>query len=73
MPTPGSIEKLSRLAAQGQPIEYKIYSETEHGLVQYKTLGPRNRQAASYHPEYFDDMIGWLKETAKKTTPASSN
>ena len=73
MPTPGSVAQLSRLAAQGQPIKYKVYPETEHGLVQFKTLSSRGRQAVSYHPEYFDDMIGWLKEEAKKRAAASSN
>lgn len=72
MPTPGSVDQLSRLAAQGQPIKYKVYPETEHGLVQFKTLSSRDRQAVSYHPEYFDDMIGWLKEMAKKSAAASS-
>ncbi len=73
MPTPGSIDQLSRLAAQGQPIEYKVYPETEHGLVQFKSLGSRDRQAVSYHPDYFDDMIGWLKETSRNVAAASSN
>lgn len=53
------------------PIKYKVYPETEHGLVQFKTLSPQDRQAVSCHPEYFDDMIGWLKEVAKKHAPAS--
>ena len=73
MPTPGSIDQLSRLAAKGQPIEYKIYPKTEHGLVQFKSLSSRDRQATSYHPEYFEDMIGWLKETAKKSAATSSS
>ena len=73
MPTPGSVDQLSRLAAQGHPIEYKVYPKTEHGLVQFKTLSSRDRQATSYHPEYFDDMIGWLKEMAKKSASGSSN
>jgi len=72
MPTPGSIDQLSRLAAQGQPIEYKVYPETEHGLVQFKSLASRDRQALSYHPGYFDDMIGWLKEMAEEIAAAPS-
>lgn len=73
MPTPASMDQLSRLAAQGQAIEFKVYPNTGHGLVQLKTLAPRERQAVSYHPEYFNDMIGWLKEISKKTANVSPN
>ncbi|MBT4522914.1 MAG: hypothetical protein HOC23_23180, partial [Halieaceae bacterium] len=66
MSTPGSIEQLSRLAERGQPIAFKIYPQTEHGIVQFKTLGPRDRQAVSFHPAYFNDMIDWLKAMARK-------
>ena len=72
MPTPGSVDALSRLAAKGHPIEYKVYPKTEHGLVEFKNLSARDRQATSFHPEYFDDMIAWLNKMANKSATASS-
>jgi predicted peptidase len=63
MPSPDSVVRLSRLASQGLPISYKVYPDTERGMVMYRGQG-RERQAVSYHPDYFNDMIDWLRKQA---------
>jgi pimeloyl-ACP methyl ester carboxylesterase len=64
MPSAASVANLQQLATQGAPIEYRVYPETEHGIYLFEAGQGRQRNFIAYHPDYYDDMIGWLKAMA---------
>jgi len=73
MPTLGSVKKLTQLAEAGKPVTYKIYPDTMHGIVLFDQGPGRERHFISYHPDYFTDMIEWLKGEAVRQAGAPGN
>jgi uncharacterized protein len=63
-PTEASVVNLEKLASAGKPIGYKIYPDTSHGIVVFEQGEGRQRNFLAYHPDYYSDLINWLKEQA---------
>lgn len=61
MPTGWTVEKLEELRKAGRPIEFKIYPETDHGILRFEEGKHGERKYLGYHSEYFGDQIGWLR------------
>ena len=61
-PTEASVANLERLARAGKPVRYKIDPDTSHGIMVYEQGEGRQRNFLAYHPDYYSDLINWLKE-----------
>ncbi|MEH6591607.1 MAG: alpha/beta hydrolase [Halioglobus sp.] len=63
-PTDASVVNLEKLASAGKPIGYKIYPDTGHGIAVFEQGEGRERAFLAYHPDYYSDMINWLRDQA---------
>ncbi|MEL7450153.1 MAG: alpha/beta hydrolase [Pseudomonadota bacterium] len=60
-PTPESVAALERLRADGEPIDIRVFPDSEHGMVTYTQADDGERTSTGYAGTYFDEAIAWLK------------
>jgi dienelactone hydrolase len=60
MPTQWTLEEITKLQADGKPIESKLYRLAEHGMLLFEEAAG-HRRIIGYEPEHFPFQIEWLK------------
>ena len=61
MPTGWTVEKLEPLRAAGRPIEFKVYPDTDHGILRFEETPEGERRYLGYAPDYLMDQVNWLR------------
>lgn len=60
-PTQWSVDELDKLRAAGKPIEYFIYPDAEHGIIQVEQQPDGERQPVRYEDGYFEQQVAWFR------------
>jgi hypothetical protein len=73
-PAAWTVEELDRLQAIGKPVEYMVYPQAEHGILQFTEGADGERRYLGYEPDYFGKQIEWLRrQSARKPAGPKSH
>jgi dienelactone hydrolase len=60
-PTEWTVEALDKLRAAGQPIEYHVFPDAEHGIRTFEQASDGERKYLGYERDYMSRQIEWLR------------
>jgi pimeloyl-ACP methyl ester carboxylesterase len=60
-PTEWTVAALDQLRAEGKPVEYHVFPNTDHGILTFVEDEHGVRRMLGHAPDYFERQIAWLE------------
>ena len=63
-PAAWTVTELDKLRAAARPVEYFVYPQAEHGILQFTENAAGERSYIGYEADYFPRQIEWFRRTS---------